>query len=145
LVGWAWPGIAAQEKQETKKQEEAPVAAPSTPPAKRPAFSAAGRRDPFKDLLSGREVTGKPGSGEIPDLSIDDVRLIGIVKAKGKYMAIINSPQGFPYTIKPGDEFSDGFVLAIQESQVIFRKLRERGIPLLKPKDIVKEIYPEEQ
>jgi Tfp pilus assembly protein PilP len=110
-----------------------------------PSYNPRGRRDPFRDLLAGREVKEKALVGGVPQLSINDVNLIGIVKAKGKYTAIINGPQGFPFFIKKGDRFSDGFVLSIKESQVVLRKTKERGIPLMKPKDIVKEINPEER
>lgn len=130
-------------KKEEKKAPEKEIL--SDLQAKPSLYSPAGRRDPFKDLLGGREVTKeKTIAGGVPELSVDEVNLIGIVKAKGKFTAIINSPQGFPYFIKEGEKFADGFVLSIQETQVVFRKISDRGIPLSKPKDIIKEIYPEE-
>ncbi|MFP4082359.1 MAG: hypothetical protein ACLFVG_06325 [Candidatus Aminicenantes bacterium] len=109
------------------------------------SYNPGGRRDPFRDLLAGREVKEKALVGGVPEISIDDIKLIGIVEAEGKYTAIINGPQGFPFFIKSGDQFADGYVHSIEASQVIFRKTKERGIPLVKPKDIVKEIYPEER
>jgi len=45
--------------------------------------------------------------------------------------------------VKVGDKFTDGFVLSITESQVVLRKTHERGIPLIRPRDIVKEITEE--
>lgn len=108
-------------------------------------YSPEGRRDPFKDLLAGKEVREKSGGKGEPQLSIDDLNLIGIVKSKGKLTAVISGSQGFPFYLKEGDKLSDGYVLSVKESQVIFRKTNERGIPLLKPKDIVKEITPEER
>lgn len=109
-----------------------------------PFYNPRGRRDPFRDLLGGRDVKEKALIGGVSQMSIDDVNLIGIVEAKGIYTAIINGPQGFPYFIKVGQKFADGFVLSIKEFQVVFRKTEERGIPLRKPTDIVKEIKPEE-
>jgi hypothetical protein len=110
-----------------------------------PTYDPAGRRDPFKNLLAGKEIKEKtPGQGAL-QLSIDDINLIGIVKYKKKFTAILGGPQGFPYYFEVGDKLADGFILAINESQVIFRKINERGIPLTKPKDIVKEINPEER
>jgi len=110
----------------------------------KPLYDPAGRRDPFRDLLAGREIKSKTVRGPL-DMSIDDIILIGIVKAKGRFTAIINGPQGFPYSVKVGDRFADGFVLSISANKVVFRKLKERGIPLMRPKDITKEINPEER
>lgn len=110
-----------------------------------PTYDASGRRDPFKNLLGGKELKDKSALGEAPQLFIDDINLIGIVKYKKKYTAILSGPQGFPYYFEIGDKLSDGFTLSIGETQVIFRKTNERGIPLTKPKDIIKEINPEER
>lgn len=111
----------------------------------RSTYDPAGRRDPFKNLLAGKDVKDKTAPGGIPQLTIDDTTLVGIVKAKEKLTAIVSGPQGFPFFIKPGDRFADGYVLSINESQVVFRKTNERGIPLMRPKDIIKEIIPEER
>jgi Tfp pilus assembly protein PilP len=108
-------------------------------------FNPANRRDPFKDLLAGKEVKEKSTIGGLPQVSIDEVNLIGITKAGGKFTAIVSGPQGFPLFINVGSKFSDGYVVSITESQIIFRKINERGIPLINPKDIVKEISPEER
>ncbi len=110
-----------------------------------PSYEPAGRRDPFKNLLGGKELKEKTAPGGMPQLYVDDISLIGIVKYKKKYTAILSGPQGFPYYFEVGDKLSDGFILAINDTQVIFRKTNERGIPLTKPKDIVKEINPEER
>jgi len=112
---------------------------------KLPTYDPAGRRDPFKNLLGGKELKEKTAPGAAPQLYIDDVGLVGIVKHKKNFTAILSGPQGFPYYFGVGDKLSDGFILTINESQVIFRKTNERGIPLTKPKDIVKEINPEER
>lgn len=114
------------------------------PPA-RSTYDPAGRRDPFKNLLAGKDVKDKSAPGGIPQLSIDDTTLVGIVKAKAKLTAIVSGPQGFPFFVKAGDKFADGYILSINESQVVFRKTSERGIPLMRPKDIIKEIVPEER
>ncbi|MGD2295221.1 MAG: hypothetical protein PVF22_05235 [Candidatus Aminicenantes bacterium] len=105
-----------------------------------PSYDPAGRRDPFRDLLGGRETRTPTHAEGIPQIYIEDVVLVGIVRARGQFMAIINDGQGFPYNIKEGDKFADGFVRLIEESRVIFRKTHQRGIPLMKPKDIIKGI-----
>jgi Tfp pilus assembly protein PilP len=110
-----------------------------------PTYNPEGRRDPFKDLLAGQDPQEKGKTQGINQLAIEDAILIGIVKHRGKLTAIINDAQGYPYYIKTGDNFLDGFVLNVNDSQVIFRKTKERGIPLSNPKDIVKEIKLEER
>lgn len=114
-------------------------------PADQTTYDASGRRDPFKNLLGGKELKEKTTLGGAPQLFIDDINLIGIVKFKNRYTAVLSGPQGFPYYFEVGDKLSDGFILSIAETQVIFRKTNERGIPLTKPKDIIKEINPEER
>jgi Tfp pilus assembly protein PilP len=103
------------------------------------------RRDPFRDLLAGRDIPDKSAGTGIGQMSVADVSLIGIVKHGDRLTAIITAPHGFPYFIKGGDKFADGHVLSINIDRVVFRQTRERGIPLLRPKDIVKEINPEER
>ena len=114
-------------------------------PPEKGTYNPAGRRDPFKNLLAGKDIKEKVAAGGIPQISIDDTNLVGIVKSKQKLTAIVVGPQGFPYFVKVGDKFSDGYILSINDYQVVFRKTNERGIPLMRPKDIIKEINPEER
>ena len=108
-------------------------------------YDPAGRRDPFRDLMAGRDVEDENLEAGISEMTIDDVILIGIVVMNGKPIGIIKGPQGFPYRIYPGDKFEDGFVLSVDKTKVVFRKTRDRGIPLSRPEDITKEINPEER
>lgn len=128
-------------QEETKEPERQAIDLQMNPPT----YDASGRRDPFKNLLGGKELKEKTPVGGVPQLYIDDVNLIGIVKYKTRFTAVLSGPQGFPYYFQIGDKLSDGFILSIGDTQVIFRKTNERGIPLTKPKDIVKEITPEER
>lgn len=141
LLPDVWSALTTQE-QEQKVEEKAVVQTEILP--RRSSYSPGGRRDPFKDLLGGIETKSGTSVEGLPELLIEDIRLFGIVKVKGIMKAIISGPQGFPYSIKVGDEFADGYVLSIDANQVVFRKIRERGLPLLKPQDIVKEFIIEE-
>ena len=118
-----------------------PGAAQTVAPPSGFTYNPDGRRDPFKDLLAGG-VRERAATGE-PQVFIDDLILFGIVKNKKTYTAMIGMPQGFPMFVKVGDKFTDGFVLSITDSQVVFRKTHERGMPLMRPRDIVKEITEE--
>lgn len=119
-----------------------PEAAQTVAPSPGFTYNSEGRRDPFKDLLTGRDMREKTAIGE-PQVFIDDLILFGIVKNKKTYTAMIGMPQGFPMFVNVGDKFTDGYVLSITESQVVLRKTHERGIPLIRPRDIVKVITEE--
>jgi Tfp pilus assembly protein PilP len=105
-------------------------------------YNPEGRRDPFRNLLAGRGRNDKAAAGE-PQVFIDDLILFGIVKNGAGFTAMIGMPQGFPMFVKVGDKFADGYVLSINESQIVLRKTQERGIPLIRPRDIIKEITEE--
>lgn len=127
-------------------QETAAAAPPETAPVLSVqtgfTYSPQGRRDPFKNLLAGRDLKEKAAIGD-NQMFIDDLVLFGIVKNKNVYTAMIGQPQGFPMFAKVGDKFADGYVLSITETQVVLRKTHERGIPLIRPRDIIKEITEE--
>ncbi|MDD8020475.1 MAG: hypothetical protein PHU81_04710 [Acidobacteriota bacterium] len=107
-------------------------------------YDPGGRRDPFKDLLGGGKG-GSRGQTEGGQLSIANATLVGIVKTQRGFVAIISGPQQMPYFLKIGDKVSDGYIFDINHSQVIFRKTHERGFPLMRPINVVKEINPEER
>jgi Tfp pilus assembly protein PilP len=141
LVFWSFQPLTAQEE-----QQEPPARPPEEIFEKQaPTYNSEGRRDPFKDLLAGSDVDERGGDEGVTSYMIEDIVLIGIVKIKSKYIAIINGPQGFPYQIKVGDKFANGFVLTIDDSKVVFRQTKDRGMPLTRPRDITKEINPEER
>jgi Tfp pilus assembly protein PilP len=134
-----------QEVGTTKPQETiiSPAQAFSSLPP-RASYNPAGRRDPFKDLI-GKGKTGGKVTSATGQLTIDNANLVGIVKTPKSFVAIISGPQEFPYFLKIGDRLADGYVYSIDESQVVFRKTHERGFPLMRPRNIVKEINPEER
>ena len=141
LIGILLAGLApllAQETAAEPPQETAPKLSVQTGFT----YSPEGRRDPFKDLLGGRDLKEKSVLGE-NQIFIDDLVLFGIVKNQNVYTALIGMPQGFPMFAKVGDKFADGYVLSITATQVVLRKTHERGIPLMRPRDVIKEITEE--
>lgn len=136
-----------QEKQQEKEEKEVSKTEVGTELPKRssPPYNPAGRKDPFRDLLARQEEKKATTAEGEPLASIDNIVLIGIAKARGTYTAIVTSPeQDFPLFIKAGHQFADGFVLRIEDTKITFRKTKQRGVLLFKPKDVVKEITPEE-
>lgn len=132
---------AAQEEKKDRESEKNTV----KQQARSRTYRSVGRRDPFRSLLSGQEIKEKTLAREISEIPVDDIVLIGIVKVKSKFTAFINVGKGFPCSLKVGDRLADGFVKSITDFHVVFRKTKERGIVLLKPKNIIKEIFPERQ
>lgn len=143
------PTLSQQEKQQAQQEKEQEITTQEItekmPRRTRPAYSRAGRKDPFRDLIAQQETRKTTEGAEGPVVSVENLNVIGIVKARGTFTAIVTGPEEFPLFIKVGHKFSDGFVLSIDESKVVFRKTTERGSPLFKPRDIVKEINPEER
>jgi Tfp pilus assembly protein PilP len=123
-------------------QQKAGEPKPGTAPF---SYSSGGRRDPFKDLMGGQDIKEKRIIAGFADLLLDEIRIMGIVRSKSGRVAIVSLPEGFPVTVHEGDRFADGFVLSIEDGQVVLRKTRDRGVPLSKPRDFVKEIMPEER
>ncbi|MCX8159663.1 MAG: hypothetical protein N3G18_01870 [Candidatus Saccharicenans sp.] len=151
-VMYGWLTLASgQEVQQTGQQQEqkqqetiiSPQLALSNLPA-RASYNPGGRRDPFIDLI-GKGKGGSKTTVAEGQLTIDNATLVGIVKTSKGYVAIVSGPQEFPYFLKIGDRLADGYVYSISEAQVVFRKTHERGIPLMRPRDVVKEINPEER
>jgi Tfp pilus assembly protein PilP len=123
-------------------QQKAAEPKPGTAPF---SYSSGGRRDPFKDLMGGQDIKEKRIIAGFADLLLEEIRILGIVHVKDHRLAIVSLPEGFPVTVREGDRFAEGFVLSIEDGQVVLRKTRDRGVPLSKPRDIVKEITPEER
>lgn len=134
-------------KQDIKQEEKKDIKEITevVPKQTRPTYARAGRKDPFLDLLAQQETRKTIEGEDGPQISVENVNVIGIVKARGQFTAIVSGPEDFPLFVKVGHKFSDGFILSISESKVTFRKTSERGSPLFKPKDIIKEILIEER
>jgi len=135
--------LPAQEQSPPQPQGQPAVQAP--PPGPGFTYDPAGRRDPFKDLLGGQDINKKNPAGGISQVAVEDLVLIGITKTKRGLTAIVGSSQGLPYFVNVGDRFADGYVLEITETKAVFRKTHDRGVPLVRARDIVKEINPEER
>ena len=148
LFGLLWLCSLYMASQEEKKDLKTEIKiSTEIPKLSLPIYTPGGRRDPFKDLLarSGGQaragVEASPGEpGRQPLITFENLRLVGIIKVGRQYTAVMVGAQEFPLYVRVGHRFSDGFIRSIDESKVVFRRLREGGTPLAKPRDIVKEL-----
>ena len=105
-------------------------AAPTPPPNYR--YEPASRRDPFVSLVNrGTEIRqDTPGSRPegIAGVLVDEVVVRGIVQSQGGWVAMIGSPSGRTYSIRPGDRLMDGTVRAITPQAVVL--MQEVNDPL---------------
>lgn len=137
MVLAAAAGVLPGCKKKTITTAPAPVPskapAPKAPEAKAPeaaekpketvAYTAGGRRDPFKPLVvtkaPGEKVKGDPKKA----LDVGDLKLVGIVWDKrGFYYALVETPQGLGYTLRPNDQVGmNAVVQKITQEEVRFQ------------------------
>ncbi len=84
-----------------------------------PKYEIKGRRDPFETL----EV--KEGAGS----ALASARLTGIVRSARATLALVETPEGLGYILKPGDTLGDGRLLEIGSDSVVFQVPPKPGSP----------------
>lgn len=109
-------------------------------------YKPAGRRDPFWDLMRGKNAIKKivPIEG-IKGLEIEQLDLEGILLKGGEYIALLKGPDGKPYDVKVGQSVYDGEIIKIDAGSVIFKKILAISLGGTKEKTIVKRLNPEEE
>lgn len=105
-----------------------------------------GRRDPFWNLLQGKNVReNRQAIGGIAGLLIDELDLEGIMQVRGKYRALLKGPDSRGYIVSVGDKVYDGEVLVIDRNSISFKKSLTVAIGGQKEKVIIKALNPEEE
>ena len=116
-------------------QKSAPESAPTPPPNYQ--YAPDGRRDPFTSLVNRGTETTPQGRRDVArvrpqglgGIAVDEVVVRGIMQSRGGWVAMIASPSGRTYSIRPGDRLFDGSVRAITPQAVIL--MQEVNDPLL--------------
>lgn len=85
-------------------------------------YDPAGRRDPFRSLLEGRqrEDEGQRPPG-LAGMGIEEIKLEGIFKLPGGYVAMVQGTDNLSYIIRPGTVLYDGIVESIEPGKVVFK------------------------
>lgn len=109
-------------------------------------YNPKGRRDPFVDLLGGKNIKVKKEAIDgIAGLSIDELDLEGIIYVRGEHKACMRGPDGIPYVMKVGDNVYDGEIIKIESHSVVFKKILTVALGGKREKIIKKTLNPEEE
>ncbi len=104
------------------------------------------RRDPFWDLLRGKEAKMRRAAQEgIAGLEIDQLELEGIIMRQKEYIALFKGPKGNPYDVQVGQNVYDGEIIQIDANRVVFKKILTIALGGTKEKTVVKTLDPEEE
>ena len=123
--------------------------APQVParPEDRAGYDPAGRRDPFVSLLSRGEtklpVGGRPVGTK--GLLIGEVSVRGVMRTKGKLLAIVQAPDNKTYTVHSGDALYDGTVKVVANDAVIFLQRVDDPLSPVKQREIRKPLRTTEE
>lgn len=101
-----------------------PPAAPALPEVtgpEIPKYEIKGRRDPFETL----DIKDGPVAS-----SLGAAKLTGIVRSAKATLALIETPEGLGYILKPGDTLGDGRLLEIGSDSVVFQVTSRPGAPI---------------
>ncbi len=103
----------AQELADTTKSVAPALASDGT------KYDPKGRRDPFV------AVQTRDGSTS----TVSTARLAGIVNGGGGRLALVETPDGLGYILKPGDTLGDGRLVEIGQNTAVFAVAAKPGTP----------------
>ena len=114
------------------QQVEAPAGAAKTaaaPAAAAPApiggrgysYDASGRRDPFSALDHASDPRANNGKlNGLAGLMINEATVKGVVKSRGRMLAMVQAPDNKTYIVRASDRLLDGEVRAVTAEAVVF-------------------------
>ena len=116
-------------------------AAPPAPPAPVETYSydAAGRRDPFLNLL-GTGVDGrssKKGDGPA-GMSSAEISVRGVLQSRGKLIAMVMGPDNKTYIVHQGDKLLDGSIKSITPQGLVIEQEVNDPLSVVKQREIRK-------
>ncbi len=113
----------------------------------RAGYDPAGRRDPFVSLLS-RGETRLPSGGRplgVKGLLIGELSVRGVLRSRGRLLAIVQAPDNKTYTVHPGDALLDGSVKVVASDAVIFVQRVDDPLSPVKEREIRKTLRTTEE
>ena len=113
-----------------QKAADATVTAPAPAPAAAPApvrggrgytYDSAGRRDPFGPLDHASDPRANGGKlNGLAGLMINEATVKGVVKSRGRMLAMVQAPDNKTYIVRASDRLLDGEVRAVTAEAVVF-------------------------
>jgi Tfp pilus assembly protein PilP len=117
--------------------------APPAPPASY-AYAPDGRRDPFVSLVKGGatasapQATGHSRPDGLAGVAVDELVVRGLVQSRNGWIAIVGSPSGRTYTVRPGDHLLDGSIHEINAQCVVLMQEVSDPLSLVKQREVRK-------
>ena len=103
------------------------TATAAAPPAAAPrigsgyTYDASGRRDPFMALDHASDPRANAGKmNGLAGLMINEATVKGVVKSRGRMLAMVQAPDNKTYIVKASDRLLDGEVRAVTAEAVVF-------------------------
>lgn len=147
LAAGAAPVVAGQ-----SAPAPAAPAAPQAPATATPApvetftYEPGRRRDPFVSLLTRTERRGSSQTGEgITSLAVDDLSVRGIVATSTGYIAMVKSPNGKTFLVRPNDRLLDGTVKTISAQGLVILQDVSDPLSLVKQREVHKMLHGNEE
>ena len=142
LIVGLLPAVASAQTPANPAPAPAPQQTLPTPPANY-EYQPDGRRDPFINLINrGTDARGAAPAGSRPEgiggVAVEEVVVRGILQSRGGWVAMVASPSGRTYTIKPGDRLLDGNVRTINAQAVILMQEVNDPLSLEKQREVRK-------
>ncbi|MFN6962986.1 MAG: hypothetical protein ACK4S4_04385 [Pyrinomonadaceae bacterium] len=82
----------------------------------------------YKRMREQAAASGQPIPKVTSVLTLDEMAVIGIFRTPRGYAAMVEAtPIKLSYTIYPGEKFFDGQLVAVEENQLVFRKVTKTG------------------
>jgi Tfp pilus assembly protein PilP len=112
-------------------------------------YRPAGRRDPFISLVrrtteaSGSSASSRPTG--LGGLSIEQIRMTGVVKGRQGFSAIVKGVDNRTYYIKAGDELYDGKVRAVTADAMFLIQSVNDPLSAAKTREIKRLLRPEQE
>ena len=140
----------------TRPQPPAPVQPVALPPeaAPKPAetvapfgYNPAGRRDPFRSIITVEKTKGIKGLLPLQRVEVSDLKLIAIVWGGFGYHAMVQTSDGKGYTLKVGTAVgpNDGSVKKISEQNILIEENYTDIFGERKLRQVVLEIHPQKE
>jgi glyoxylase-like metal-dependent hydrolase (beta-lactamase superfamily II) len=111
----------AQPAPSPARPTRASITSPAQPPA---SYDRRGRRDPFQPI----QLPEPPPPVKEVKLVVASARLKGIIRGGTTRRALLETPDGVGYIMKPGDTLAEGRLIEIGTDRVVFYVLPKPGL-----------------